>query len=114
MASPWASTRAISLFSVDLLQACYAVPSLEVFRSMAGDRWAKYQVVAVDEAQFFPDLFHICSSTADGEGKLWVLAGLDGDFMRQRFGQVGFGMEGADTSLGEVCGSVLECLCLDS
>ncbi|KAL6778805.1 THK1 [Auxenochlorella protothecoides x Auxenochlorella symbiontica] len=69
-------------------KACYAVPSLEVFRSMAGDRWAKYQVVAVDEAQFFPDLFHICSSTADGEGKLWVLAGLDGDFMRQRFGQM--------------------------
>lgn len=74
-------------------QACYAVPSLEALRSMAGDHWSKYRVVAVDEAQFFPDLFDVCSSTADAEGKLWVLAGLDGDFMRQRFGQVSWDAE---------------------
>ena len=47
------------------------------------------QVIAVDEAQFFPDLREFSLHAADLEHKHIVLAGLDGDFQRQRFGQVG-------------------------
>ncbi len=46
------------------------------------------QVIAIDEAQFFPDLVDFCTSAADRDSKLVLVAGLDGDFMRQQFGQV--------------------------
>lgn len=72
-------------------QPCYAVPTLAAFRERAGERWAGYQVIAVDEAQFFPDLLDVCPATADHEGKHWILAGLDGDFRRRRFGLVRVG-----------------------
>mmetsp|Transcript_12919 Transcript_12919/g.23445 ORF Transcript_12919/g.23445 Transcript_12919/m.23445 type:complete len:246 (+) Transcript_12919:2-739(+) len=44
-------------------------------------------VVAVDEAQFFPDLYRFCRDVADG-GQIVIVAGLDGDFKRERFGQL--------------------------
>ncbi len=37
------------------------------------------------------DLHDFCSHAADHEDKRLVLAGLDGDFQRRRFGQVGGG-----------------------
>ena len=42
---------------------------------------------AIDEAQFFPDLLAFCTAAADAHAKHLLLAGLDGDFRRQRFGQ---------------------------
>lgn len=42
---------------------------------------------AIDEAQFFEDLMEFCVQAADQEGKLVLVAGLDGDFRRQPFGQ---------------------------
>ena len=45
------------------------------------------QVLAIDEAQFFSDLLEFCVHAADADGKLVLVAGLDGDFRRQRFGQ---------------------------
>ncbi len=44
-------------------------------------------MVAIDEAQFFPDLLPFCALAADRHAKHLLLAGLDGDFRRQRFGQ---------------------------
>lgn len=46
------------------------------------------QVVAIDEAQFFPDLAEFCSEAVDVDGKHVIVAGLSGDFKRQRFGQL--------------------------
>lgn len=48
---------------------------------------APRQVFAIDEAQFFTDLTDFCVQAADRDGKLVLVAGLDGDFRRQRFGQ---------------------------
>lgn len=45
------------------------------------------QVFAIDEAQFFGDLMAFCVQAADHDGKLVLVAGLDGDFRRERFGQ---------------------------
>lgn len=45
-------------------------------------------VIAIDEAQFFPDLLQFCSHAADIYGKRVIIAGLDGDFKRSKFGQV--------------------------
>ena len=46
------------------------------------------QVIAVDEAQFFPDLLDFCVQAADRDAKVVLVAGLDGDFLRRQFGQV--------------------------
>lgn len=86
-----AMAHAASLPRHAMQQPCYAVPTLAAFRERAGERWAGYQVIAVDEAQFFPDLLDVCPATADHEGKHWILAGLDGDFRRRRFGLVRVG-----------------------
>jgi thymidine kinase len=45
-------------------------------------------VIAIDEAQFFPDLLQFCSTAADIHGKRVIIAGLDGDFKRSKFGQI--------------------------
>ncbi|KAI7838599.1 hypothetical protein COHA_007607 [Chlorella ohadii] len=71
-----------------LKRPCFAAPTLRAFREAAGADYASFQVIAVDEAQFFPDLHDFCSHAADHEDKRLVLAGLDGDFQRRRFGQV--------------------------
>lgn len=71
-----------------LKRPCYAAPSLAAFKAAAGEAYRGFQVIAVDEAQFFPDLREFCAHAADHEHKRLILAGLDGDFQRQRFGQV--------------------------
>jgi thymidine kinase len=45
-------------------------------------------VVCIDEAQFIEDLVEFCLQAAEEEGKRVVVAGLDGDFRRRRFGRV--------------------------
>lgn len=47
----------------------------------------KYNVVGIDEGQFFPDLYNTVKQWVDA-GKHVRVAGLDGDFQMQKFGQV--------------------------
>ena len=70
------------------LQACYAAASLAELRDCLGDEYSSFSVIAIDEAQFLPDLLPFCMHAADVENKHVLVAGLDGDFKRQRFGQV--------------------------
>lgn len=39
-------------------------------------------VIGIDEAQFFEDLYDFCREAADRDGKILVVAGLDGDYLR--------------------------------
>lgn len=39
-------------------------------------------VIGIDEAQFFDDLYEFCCKAADNDGKTIVIAGLDGDYLR--------------------------------
>lgn len=39
-------------------------------------------VIGIDEAQFFGDLYDFCRNAADHDGKTVVVAGLDGDYLR--------------------------------
>lgn len=50
-------------------------------------RW-QLDVIAIDEAQFFEDLYDFCSTIADRDGKIVIVAGLDGDYLRRSFGSV--------------------------
>ena len=67
---------------------CYAVAELADLRSAVGKSYDSIQVIAIDEAQFFPDLLEFCTKASDHDKKHIVVTGLDGDFQRQRFGQV--------------------------
>ena len=49
---------------------------------------SRWQVLAIDEAQFFGDLVPFCIEAAEGRGQRVIVAGLDGDFLRSKFGQV--------------------------
>ncbi|KAM1429595.1 hypothetical protein ACFX2I_045773 [Malus domestica] len=68
---------------------CWALPDLSSFRkNFGGDAYDKLDVIGIDEAQFFEDLYDFCCMAADHDGKTVVVAGLDGDYLRRSFGSV--------------------------
>ncbi|KAL2636248.1 hypothetical protein R1flu_007727 [Riccia fluitans] len=89
---------------------CYAVPDLASFRAQVGDKiYREFDVIGIDEAQFFTDLYEFCLTAADYEGKTVIAAGLDGDFLRRRFGSTVDLVRVADSvvklsSRCEICG----------
>eukprot|EP00890_Picochlorum_soloecismus_P001505 jgi/Picsp_1/2355/NSC_05818-R1_thymidine kinase len=67
---------------------CFSVRNLAEVKTSYPKEYAECHVVAIDEAQFFKDLVAFCQMAADKDNKHVVIAGLDGDFLRKRFGQV--------------------------
>lgn len=65
------------------LQVNAAVESLAEVR----DAWQSFDVIGIDEGQFFPDLVRFATTAADA-GKTVIISALDGDFRRKPFGQV--------------------------
>ena len=51
------------------------------------DKMKQHQVVGIDEGQFFPDLVECCENLAN-EGKIVIVAALDGTFQRKAFGPI--------------------------
>jgi thymidine kinase len=47
-----------------------------------------FDVLAIDESQFFPDLKEFCLHCVEGRGKTVLAAGLSGDFKRNMFGDL--------------------------
>ncbi|KAG2688567.1 hypothetical protein I3843_09G102800 [Carya illinoinensis] len=68
---------------------CWALADLSSFRQKFGpDAYAQLDVIGIDEAQFFEDLYDFCRVAADRDGKTVIVAGLDGDYLRRSFGSV--------------------------
>ncbi|XP_062013633.1 thymidine kinase a-like [Rosa rugosa] len=68
---------------------CWALPNLSSFKQKFGlDAYEQLDVIGIDEAQFFEDLYDFCRETADHDGKKVIVAGLDGDYLRRSFGSV--------------------------
>ncbi|KAL9146796.1 hypothetical protein ABFS82_13G134300 [Erythranthe guttata] len=68
---------------------CLPLADLSSFREKLGaDVYDKLEVIGIDEAQFFEDLYDFCSKAADRDGKTVIVAGLDGDYLRRSFGSV--------------------------
>jgi thymidine kinase len=44
------------------------------------------EVILINEGQFFPDLVNCCMDWVERDSKIVYVAGLDGDFRRQKFG----------------------------
>lgn len=69
--------------------ACWALSELSSFHDKLGiDAYNKVDVIGIDEAQFFDDLYDFCCKAADRDGKIVVVAGLDGDYKRRKFGSI--------------------------
>ncbi|CAH1450176.1 unnamed protein product [Lactuca virosa] len=68
---------------------CWALPDLLSFKQKFGEEaYEKLDVIGIDEAQFFDDLYEFCCTAADTDGKTVIVAGLDGDYLRRNFGPV--------------------------
>ncbi|GAV59889.1 TK domain-containing protein [Cephalotus follicularis] len=68
---------------------CLALANLSSFRQKLGtDAYDQLDVIGIDEAQFFEDLLDFCREAADHDGKIVIVAGLDGDYLRRSFGSV--------------------------
>ncbi|KAL8128873.1 hypothetical protein V2J09_018028 [Rumex salicifolius] len=68
---------------------CLPLADLSSFRAQFGSRaYDELDVIGIDEAQFFGDLYEFCRKAADHDGKIVIVAGLDGDYLRKKFGSV--------------------------
>ncbi|KAK6932841.1 Thymidine kinase [Dillenia turbinata] len=68
---------------------CWALADLSSFKEKCSDdAYSKLEVIGIDEAQFFRDLYDFCRKAADHDGKTLIVAGLDGDYLRRSFGHV--------------------------
>ena len=65
------------------LANAYACSSL----SEVIDKITQHQVIGIDEGQFLPDLVECCEKLAN-EGKIVIVAALDGTFQRKPFGSI--------------------------
>jgi thymidine kinase len=68
----------------DARTECIVVENLIQARAYAD----RHQIIVVEEAQFFPDLFDFVTYNVDTLRKRVILIGLDGDSQRQPFGQL--------------------------
>lgn len=68
-----------------LLLPCHPVHAL---RDVSAASVEAAELIAIDEAQFFPDLAEFVTRAADRLHKHVLVAGLDGDFRRQNWEQV--------------------------
>ena len=48
----------------------------------------EHDVILINEGQFFPDLYEVVKMLVDNQKKHVFVCGLDGDFKREKFGQI--------------------------
>lgn len=67
--------------------SCFKFNSIGEFIENIGEQLTMAHVILVDESQFFPDLYKLIS-LVDNLHKTVHVFGLDGDFKRNKFGQI--------------------------
>ena len=78
-----------SMFTHDTPIAPVDCQPVEVLMPVLEERsFQKAQVVVIEEAQFFPDLYDFCLAACDVHGKQVYVFGLDGMATREPFGQM--------------------------
>lgn len=73
----WSSS--FYFFDLEILYNSYMLANIHSFPNKQLD------VIGIDEAQFFEDLYDFCCKAADHDGKTVIIAGLDGDYLRWCF-----------------------------
>lgn len=67
---------------------CLCVSYLNDIFENRMDEYAKWEVILIEEAQFFPDLKNFVKKSVDKYHKKVIVVGLDGDFERKAFGDI--------------------------
>ncbi|KAL5579758.1 hypothetical protein UlMin_012200 [Ulmus minor] len=68
---------------------CLVLQDLLSFRQKFGeDAYEKLDVIGIDKAQFFDDLYDFCCKATDLNGKTIIHEGINGDYLRKSFGFV--------------------------
>lgn len=67
---------------------CVQTETLESLYIDYKDKIAETDVILINEGQFFPDLYSWVSHLIDNSKKRIYICGLDGDFERNKFGQI--------------------------
>jgi thymidine kinase len=75
----------ISTHNREMMDAVAVTSLMDV---IAKTEYTEAQVVFIEEAQFFPDLFNFTIMAANQDNKIVVVCGLDGDFQLNPFEQV--------------------------
>ena len=66
--------------------ACKSISNLSIIKD--SEDYKKANVIFIEEAQFFKDLYEFCLYAADTDKKIIYVVGLDGDFRRNCFGDI--------------------------
>jgi len=65
---------------------CISVNSLNHIFNISDYKFI--DIILIDEAQFFPDLYSFANQSANEDNKILIISGLDGDFKRNQFGDI--------------------------
>lgn len=79
------ATNSISTHDQQKIE-CEMVASLLPLKQT--EKYRESEVIVVEEAQFFTDLFNFATIAADNDNKIVIVAGLSGDFNRNPFGDI--------------------------
>jgi thymidine kinase len=101
------SNASVSTHDNQQLAATLALSRLSDFTN-----WRDYDVVAIDEGQFFPDIATFAQTAADGGVKV-IISALDGDFQRKPFGKIPDLMPMCD-QLVKVTAVCMKCQCREA
>ena len=79
------ATNSISTHDQQQIE-CEMVASLLPLKQT--EKYRESEVIVIEEAQFFTDLFNFATTAADNDNKIVIVAGLSGDFNRNPFGDI--------------------------
>lgn len=65
-----------------------AVCVSELFNVLEMEEYKKSKIIFIEEGQFFPDLYNFVINACEKDNKSIVIAGLDGDYKREPFGDM--------------------------
>jgi|TARA_B110000259_G_scaffold96296_2_gene111392 thymidine kinase len=67
---------------------CLSLLNLSEFYNYIESTQSEFDIILIDEAQFFNDLYDFCKSFTDIPDKIIYIFGLSSDYKREKFGQV--------------------------
>ena len=67
---------------------CISIDSLTLLKKTPIYNYLESEVIVIEEAQFFNDLYEFVKYAADIDNKIIIVAGLDGDSNREPFGDI--------------------------
>ena len=71
-----------------LSEKCISINNLSLLKTVPKYNYLESEVIVIEEAQFFNDLYEFVKCAAEIDNKIVIVAGLDGDSNRDLFGEI--------------------------